>query len=87
VPDRPIILKATRDKDYDAAAPAGFDSGLAREWIATAFLTERLGDERHAPVFLAGDRARWPEAVPLALYPVFVPQKYQDSGTAPTPMA
>lgn len=58
LPDRPVILKATRDKDYDAASPAGFDSGLAREWVATAFLTKHLGGERHAPVFLAGDRAR-----------------------------
>ena len=57
-PDRPIILKATRDKAYDPTSLDVFESGLAKEWVATAFLTERLSGDRHAPVFLASDRAR-----------------------------
>lgn len=57
-PDRPIIIKATRDKGYDPTSPAVFESGLAKEWAATAFLTERLAHDRYAPVFLAGNSAR-----------------------------
>ena len=57
-PDHPVILKATRDKGYAPASSGVFESGLAKEWVATAFLTGRLSGDRHAPVFLAGDRAR-----------------------------
>lgn len=55
---RSVIIKATRSPDYDPAAEAGFaQSGLIREWAATAFLSARAPTAGLAPTMLAGDAA------------------------------
>ena len=55
-PGGSVIIKATRDRAYDAAGADAFEAGLVKEWVATAFLA------RHAPGngpdFLAGDAGR-----------------------------
>jgi hypothetical protein len=55
---RTVIIKATRSKSYDPTASNAFESGLVKEWTATAFLTERTATKGHAPTFLAGDIER-----------------------------
>jgi Phosphotransferase enzyme family len=57
--DRAIIIKATRAGDYDPAAADAFDeSGLVKEWVATAFLAAHAPAGRHGAALLAGDAAR-----------------------------
>lgn len=54
-----IIVKATRDAAFDPRAADLFEaSGLAKEWAATAFLTEHAPTGRHSPAFLGGSVAR-----------------------------
>ena len=52
-PSRSVIIKATRDKDYRPQAAGAFESGLVKEWVATAFLAEHAPG--NGPAFLAGD--------------------------------
>lgn len=53
---RSVIIKATRADNYDPAATDAFaQSGLIKEWIATAFLSGHAAPGRHSPAFLAGD--------------------------------
>jgi len=55
-PPRSVIIKATRAKDYDATSVDSFErSGLVKEWVATTFLTDHVGDKSHSAAFLAGD--------------------------------
>jgi hypothetical protein len=53
--DRPIIIKVTRSGSYDPAAENAFEeSGLVKEWAATAFLSA-LGGRGHGGLLLAAD--------------------------------
>jgi hypothetical protein len=57
--DRSAIIKATRATTYDPMAEDAFkESGLIREWAATAFLSARAPTRGHSPALLAGDAAR-----------------------------
>jgi hypothetical protein len=56
--DRSIIIKATRSTSYDPTAENAFaDSGLIKEWAATAFLSARAPARGHGATLLAGDAA------------------------------
>ena len=57
-PPRSVIVKATRGKNYAPATDRAFESGLVKEWVALAFLTECTTGKGHSPVFLAGDAGR-----------------------------
>jgi len=48
----PVIVKATRAKDYDAGSIEAFERGLVKEWVATAFLARHAPG--NAPALLAG---------------------------------
>jgi hypothetical protein len=53
---RPVIVKATRSRAYDpAAADLLQASGLAKEWVACAFLASRAPGCGHGAALLAGD--------------------------------
>ena len=52
-PSRSVIIKATRDKDYRPQAAEAFESGLVKEWVATAFLSRHAPG--NAPAFFGGD--------------------------------
>jgi hypothetical protein len=53
---RSVIVKATRSPTYDAAAEDLLQiSGLAREWIATAYIAAHAPDLGHGGALLAGD--------------------------------
>jgi Ser/Thr protein kinase RdoA (MazF antagonist) len=52
-PSGSVIVKATRDKDYRPQDAAAFESGLVKEWVATAFLSQHAPG--NAPAFLGGD--------------------------------
>jgi hypothetical protein len=53
---RPIVVKTTRARDYDPAAEKVIEnSGLAREWVATALVSSRAPGRRHGSNLLAGD--------------------------------
>lgn len=54
-PSGSVIIKATRDKDYRPLDADAFDSGLVKEWVATAFLARHAPG--NAPAFLGGDAA------------------------------
>jgi Ser/Thr protein kinase RdoA (MazF antagonist) len=54
--DRPIIIKATRSRSYDPTAESAFeDSGLVKEWAATAFLSAQAVARGHGASLLAAD--------------------------------
>jgi hypothetical protein len=54
-PSQSVIVKATRSADYDPRSPAAFeDSGLIREWGATAYLATRAPARGHGARLLAG---------------------------------
>lgn len=56
---RPVILKSTRSATYDPTAENLFQtSGLAKEWVACAFLAARARGRGHGSALLAGDIAR-----------------------------
>jgi hypothetical protein len=56
---RPVILKSTRSATYDPTAENVFQtSGLAKEWVACAFLAARARGRGHGSALLAGDVAR-----------------------------
>jgi hypothetical protein len=56
---RPVILKSTRSATYDHAAETVLQtSGLAKEWVACAFLATRARGRDHGSALLAGDVAR-----------------------------
>jgi len=56
---RSVILKATRSPNYDPADESALQaSGLAKEWVACAFLAARASGRGHGPALLAGDVAR-----------------------------
>lgn len=50
-----VIVKATRDKEYDASNADAFESGLVKDWVAAAFLTDHAPGT--GPTFFAGDAA------------------------------
>jgi hypothetical protein len=53
---RSIIIKATRAADYDSSKPDIFEnSGLAKEWTATAFLAQYAAASQHGAALLGGD--------------------------------
>jgi phosphotransferase family enzyme len=55
---RSFILKATRSPNYDPAAANVLQvSGLAKEWVACAFLASRVPGHGHGAALLAGDVA------------------------------
>jgi hypothetical protein len=55
---RPIIVKATRSLAYDPTSEKVLQtSGLAKEWVACAFLAARAPDRGHGGALLAGDVA------------------------------
>lgn len=54
-----IIIKATRSASYDPTSETAFrDSGLVKEWVATAFLAGRAPGRGHGAALLAGDAAQ-----------------------------
>lgn len=56
---RSVIVKATRAASYDAAAADGFaESGLVKEWAATAFLAAHTVSRHTSATLLAGDSTR-----------------------------
>lgn len=56
---RSVVIKATRSARYDPTAETAFgDSGLVKEWVATAFLATRAPGRGHGAALLAGDAAR-----------------------------
>jgi hypothetical protein len=56
---RAIIIKATRSASYDPRSETAFrDSGLVKEWVATAFLAARAPGRGHGAALLAGDEAQ-----------------------------
>lgn len=56
---RPIIIKITRLSSYDPGAENALDnSGLLKEWAATAFLSTQRPARRHSAMLLAGDAVR-----------------------------
>lgn len=57
-PSCSVIVKATRDAAFDPTAADLFEtSGLAKEWAAAAFLTDRAPTAGHMPAFLGGSAA------------------------------
>jgi hypothetical protein len=51
-----VIIKATRSRRYDPAADNALeDSGLVREWTATAYILARAPGRGHGATLLAGD--------------------------------
>src|SRR5262245_61497844 len=53
---RSVIVKATRSSAYDPAAANVLQaSGLAKEWVACAFLASRAPNRGHGAALLAGD--------------------------------
>jgi len=57
--DRPVVIKASRSASYDPDAATAFaDSGLVKEWAATAFLAVRAPGRENCATLLAGDPAR-----------------------------
>jgi len=52
-PSRSVIIKATRDEDYRPQDAGAFETGLVKEWVATAFLSQHAPG--NAPAFLGGD--------------------------------
>jgi hypothetical protein len=53
---RSVVLKATRSPTYDPAAESLLQiSGLAREWVATAYIAARTPGRKHGCALLAGD--------------------------------
>jgi hypothetical protein len=53
---RPMIVKATRSRDYDPTADNALQaSGLVREWVATALVSARGAGRDHGSALLAGD--------------------------------
>src|SRR5262249_34239141 len=53
---RSVIVKATRSSAYDPAAANVVEvSGLAKEWVACAFLASRAPSRGHGAALLAGD--------------------------------
>ena len=55
---RPVILKATRSPTYDPMDENVLQaSGLAKEWVACAFLAARAPGRGHGSALLAGDVA------------------------------
>ncbi len=52
-PSRSIIIKVTRDRSYRPRVAEAFESGLVKEWLATAFLARHAPG--NAPAFLGGD--------------------------------
>jgi hypothetical protein len=53
---RSVIVKATRSPDYDPAAVNLLqNSGLAREWVATAYIAAHARNRGHGCALLAGD--------------------------------
>src|SRR5215467_8951594 len=57
--DRPVVIKASRSASYDPIAATAFvDSGLVKEWAATAFLAARAPGRENCAALLAGDPAR-----------------------------
>jgi hypothetical protein len=58
-PDRSIIIKVTRSRRYDPTAQSAFeDSGLVKEWAATAFLSAQGAARGHGAMLLAADTAQ-----------------------------
>jgi len=55
-PSRSLIIKAARDRNYDAHGADALDTGLVKEWVATAFLSRHAPG--NSPVFLGGDAER-----------------------------
>jgi thiamine kinase-like enzyme len=56
---RPIIVKITRLSSYDPGAENAFDnSGLLKEWVATAFLSTQRPARHHCAMLLAADALR-----------------------------
>jgi hypothetical protein len=57
-PDRSIIIKVTRSRRYDPTTQSAFeDSGLVKEWAATAFLSAQGAARGHGAMLLAADTA------------------------------
>jgi hypothetical protein len=55
---RPVMVKTTRSPTYDPTAANVFQaSGLAKEWVACAFLAGRAPGRGHGAALLAGDVA------------------------------
>src|SRR5262249_35580737 len=55
---RSVIVKATRSPTYDPTAANVLQiSGLAKEWVACAFLARRAPDRGHGAALLAADIA------------------------------
>src|SRR5215510_11323501 len=55
---RSVIVKATRSPSYDPVAENVLQaSGLAKEWVACAFLAARAPGRGHGSALLAGDVA------------------------------
>jgi hypothetical protein len=53
---RSVVVKATRSPTYDPAAESLLQiSGLAREWVATAYLAARAPAREHGCALLVGD--------------------------------
>jgi hypothetical protein len=53
---RSVVVKATRSPTYDPTAESLLQiSGLAREWVATAYLAARAPAREHGCALLAGD--------------------------------
>src|SRR5499425_2204791 len=53
---RSVILKATRSSAYDPSAVNVLQaSGLAKEWVACAFLASHAPNRGHGAALLAGD--------------------------------
>jgi hypothetical protein len=56
---QPVIVKATRSSGYNSTDEKALDeSGLVREWIATAHLSATVSRRHHGAALLAGDVAR-----------------------------
>src|SRR5215467_6485396 len=53
---QPVIVKATRCSTYDPVAEKALEeSGLVREWVATAYISTAAPGRDHGAALLAGD--------------------------------
>ena len=53
---RPVIVKATRSRDYDPTADNSLQaSGLVREWVATALVSAHAAADEYGAALLAGE--------------------------------
>jgi hypothetical protein len=52
---RSVLMKATRSQNYDPAAENVLAFGLAREWVAAAYIAARAPGRGHGAALLAGD--------------------------------